>query len=72
MIGRIRDGDVIRVDGEAGRLEVLVDATELAARPAPQPDLTSNTHGMGRELFAGFRALAARADLGAGAFGTAA
>ena len=72
MIGRIRDGDVIRVDGETGRLEVLVDAAELAARPAPNPDLASNAHGMGRELFAGFRALAARADMGAGAFGTAA
>ena len=69
MIGRVRDGDVIRVDGETGRLEVLVDAAELAARPAPTPDLSRNGHGMGRELFAGFRALAGRADLGAAAFG---
>ncbi|MFN3549806.1 MAG: phosphogluconate dehydratase [Mesorhizobium sp.] len=72
MIGRIMDGDVIRVDGETGRLDVLVDTAELAARPAPQPDLTANGFGMGRELFAGFRALAARADMGAGAFGSAA
>jgi phosphogluconate dehydratase len=68
-IGRIRDGDVIRVDSETGRLEVLVDAEELAARPAPQPDLSHNGYGMGRELFAGFRAMAGRADLGAAAFG---
>jgi phosphogluconate dehydratase len=69
MIGRIRDGDMIRVDGEAGRLEVLVDAAALAARPAPQPDLSRNGYGMGRELFAGFRALAGGADTGAAAFG---
>jgi phosphogluconate dehydratase len=68
-IGRIRDGDMVRVDGEAGRLEVLVDAAELAARPAPRPDLSRNGYGMGRELFAGFRAMAGRADLGAAAFG---
>ena len=71
MIGRIRDGDIVRVDGETGRLEVLVDQSELAARPVPSPDLSHNGYGMGRELFAGFRALAVRADQGAGAFGYA-
>ncbi len=71
-IGRIRDGDLIRVDGERGTLQVLVDDAELASRTAPQPDLASNGHGFGRELFAGFRAIASRADQGAGAFGQAA
>jgi phosphogluconate dehydratase len=69
MIGRIRNGDLVRVDGETGRLDVLVDANEMAARPAPIPDLSHNGYGMGRELFAGFRAMAGRADLGAAAFG---
>ena len=68
-IGRIRDGDVVRVDGEAGILEVLLDPDELAARPAPSPDLSENTHGFGRELFEGFRRLATRAEHGASAFG---
>ncbi len=72
VIGRIRDGDVVRVDGESRTLHVLVDDAEMAARPAPQPDLTANGYGLGRELFAGFRALASRADQGAGAFGQAA
>ena len=68
-IARIEDGDVIRLDAEAGTLEVLVDAATLAARPAAAPDLAANGFGMGRELFAGFRALASRADMGASAFG---
>jgi len=68
-IGRIRDGDMIRVDGEAGVLEALVTADELAGRPAPLPDLSDNAHGFGRELFEGFRRLATRAEHGASAFG---
>ncbi len=67
-IGLIRDGDVIRVDSDAGVLEVHVDPAELAARPAPSADLSENTHGYGRELFEGFRRLATRADYGASAF----
>jgi len=31
-LGRIREGDIIRLDGEAGTLDVLVDAHEWAAR----------------------------------------
>ena len=68
MIGKIETGDMIRLDAEAGTLEVLVDATTLQMRPAPQPDLSENNFGMGRELFAGFRALASRADMGAAVF----
>ena len=68
-IARVRDGDIIRVDGATGRLEVLVDEMVLAARPLPSPDLSANGYGFGRELFAGFRQLASRADAGASAFG---
>jgi phosphogluconate dehydratase len=71
-IGRIRDGDILRLDGEAGTLEVLLTAEELAARPLEVPDLSGNSFGMGRELFAGFRQLALRADEGASSFGVAA
>ena len=69
MIARIADGDMVRLDAEAGALEVLVDAAILAARPVVRPDLSANEFGMGRELFAGFRRLAAAADQGAMAFG---
>ena len=67
-IGRIRDGDLIRLDAEEGTLDVLLPAGELEARPGHVPDLAANAHGMGRELFSGFRQLAGRADHGASAF----
>ncbi len=67
-IGRIRDGDVIRLDAEAGALEVLVPAGELTLRPPAEADLSANGFGMGRELFAGLRHMAGRADAGASVF----
>ena len=65
-LARIRDGDVIRVDAPAGRLEVHMPAADLAARAPMAPDLGANQHGMGRELFRMFRANAMPAELGAG------
>jgi phosphogluconate dehydratase len=70
-IGKVQDGDIVRLDAEAGTLEVLVPAGDLALRPNATADLSANEFGFGRELFTGFRAMAARADLGASAFGTA-
>jgi phosphogluconate dehydratase len=67
-IGRIRDGDIIRIDADAGTLEVLVDAVEFAARPLATADLSKNNWGTGRELFAAFRKLAGPADQGASIF----
>ena len=69
VIGKVRSGDMVRLDAEAGTLEVLVDAAELKLRMVPRIDLSENSHGCGRELFAGFRELALRADHGATAFG---
>lgn len=66
-IARVRDGDRIRVDGVTGRLEVLVDAAELAAR-APAVHDGQDGLGVGRELFAPFRAGVSRADAGATLF----
>jgi phosphogluconate dehydratase len=64
-IGLIRDGDLIRVDAEAGTLDALVDAAEWAARePAIAPPPAT---GMGRELFGIFRGLADEAEKGASA-----
>ncbi|WP_288456107.1 phosphogluconate dehydratase [uncultured Sphingomonas sp.] len=64
-IALIRDGDLIRVDAEAGTLEALVPADEWAARtPAAAPPAAT---GMGRELFGMFRGLADEAEKGASA-----
>ncbi|HTP39156.1 MAG TPA: phosphogluconate dehydratase [Steroidobacteraceae bacterium] len=64
-LGRVRDGDVIRLDSEAGTLQALVNEAEWKRREIPRPDLSANEWGMGRELFAGFRARAADAEAGA-------
>jgi phosphogluconate dehydratase len=65
-LARIRDGDVIRIDAPAGKLEVHMPAADLAARAPTAPDLAANQFGMGRELFRMFRANAMPAELGAG------
>ena len=52
-IAKLRDGDIVEVDAEAGTLTALVD--DLDARPAETPDLSANEVGIGRELFAMFR-----------------
>jgi len=70
-IARLQDGDLVRLDAETGLLEALLPQEELAGRPLPTPDLAANEHGMGRELFAGFRELAGRADQGGSVFGYA-
>ncbi|ARC88590.1 phosphogluconate dehydratase [Rhodovulum sp. MB263] len=63
-LARLRDGDVIRLDAPSGRLDVL---TEGALDRAPvTPDLSANETGLGRELFAAFRANAKSAAEGAG------
>ncbi len=64
-IAKIRDGDIIRVDAAAGRLEVRVDAEEWNARTPAEPDLSDHAEGFGRELFAGFRQLVGGAETGA-------
>ena len=68
VIGLIRDGDIVRLDAEAGLLQVLVTDEELKSRTCIVPDLSGNDHGFGRELFAGFRQMASRADHGATVF----
>ena len=63
-LARLRDGDLVRVDAAAGRLEALVEGFE--AREPAAPSLEANGHGVGRELFAVFRQTVGRADQGAG------
>ncbi len=68
-IGKIKTGDLIRFDSLTGELTALVDEKEWAAREIPQADLSKNHYGVGRELFAGFRAQTSSAETGAMSFG---
>ncbi|KRB88967.1 phosphogluconate dehydratase [Noviherbaspirillum sp. Root189] len=68
-LGRVRNGDMIRVDAEAGILQALVAETEWNVRGTPSVDLTSSHVGMGRELFAMFRNSVSTAEEGAATFG---
>jgi phosphogluconate dehydratase len=59
----VRTGDVIRLDAEAGTLEIQVETRELMRRAAarcPPPE-----RGFGRELFGWMRQAAGPADAGA-------
>ncbi|MEC5381955.1 phosphogluconate dehydratase [Aurantimonas sp. C2-6-R+9] len=67
-IARVQEGDMIRLDGENGTLEILVDAAEFDAREPAKPDLSGNEYGLGRELFGAFRAAVGTADNGASIF----
>jgi phosphogluconate dehydratase len=64
-IAKIRDGDIIRLDCAAGTLTFVGDEREFFARTPAVEDLRNEHFGMGRELFAGFRALVGAADRGA-------
>jgi len=67
-LARLRDGDVVRVDGVAGTLQALVPDADWAAREPATLDPTqaeNNAHGLGRELFAGMRRNVLSAEEGA-------
>ncbi len=70
LLAKVRDGDPMVVDAEAGVLEVEVDEAELARREAPPcPD---SSWGVGRDLFGGFRERVTSAEEGASALESAA
>jgi phosphogluconate dehydratase len=66
-LAKVRDGDVIRVDGAEGVLDVVSPADWRERAPA-QLDLAANARGLGRELFSLFRAQAGSAEHGGSAF----
>jgi phosphogluconate dehydratase len=68
-ISKLRDGDIIRLDADAGTLTFLGDDREFLSRTPATEDLRKEHFGMGRELFAGFRSLVGAADRGASVFG---
>jgi phosphogluconate dehydratase len=68
-LGKLRDGDIVRLDGETGVLEAQVDAAEWARREQQVPAAGVGEHGYGRELFASHRAVCATAEEGAVSWG---
>jgi phosphogluconate dehydratase len=69
-LGKVRTGDTIVIDAEAGVLDVEIDAAQWAARPVEAPKhQAENEVGFGRELFGVFRSAAAPAEMGASVFG---
>ncbi|EKT4467475.1 phosphogluconate dehydratase [Pseudomonas putida] len=69
-LARVRDGDIVRVDGVEGTLQVMVSAEELATRDLPTAP-QGNDLGMGRELFGFMRVAFSSAEQGASAFTSA-
>jgi phosphogluconate dehydratase len=67
-LARLRDGDVIRVDAEAGMLEVKIPPTEFAQRTPVAFEAGDAAWGLGRDLFGGFRAAVSGAEEGAMSF----
>ncbi|WP_338463658.1 phosphogluconate dehydratase [Franconibacter daqui] len=65
LLAKVRDGDLIRVNGQTGELQLLVDDEELARREAYHPDLSAQRVGTGRELFGALREKLSGAEQGA-------
>ncbi|MEN8660414.1 phosphogluconate dehydratase [Marivita sp.] len=63
-LARVRDGDLVRVDAVSGQIDCL--AEDFDKREPVTADLSGNGHGVGRELFAAFRANVGLAEHGAG------
>ncbi|WP_299722761.1 phosphogluconate dehydratase [uncultured Tateyamaria sp.] len=66
-IGQLQDGDILRVDAEAGVLEVLTEG--VLERPHATADLSDNHWGAGRDMFTAFRSNVGSANTGATVFG---
>jgi phosphogluconate dehydratase len=64
---RVRDGDLITLDADAGVLDLHVADYDLEAREAVTAD-DSRVFGTGRELFHAFRSTVGPADQGASVF----
>ena len=65
LLAKVRDGDIIRVNGQTGELTLLVDEAELAARQPHIPDLSASRIGTGREMFGALREQLSGAEQGA-------
>jgi phosphogluconate dehydratase len=64
-IARLQPGDVVRIDADAGTIDVRVDAADFGARTPHVTALCGNRTGIGRELFALMRREVGSAEQGA-------
>ena len=67
-VARICDGDVMRLDAEAGTLEIQMDTTELLARDPALCHPNTEQAGLGREMFSVFRRSVSDAESGGSLF----
>jgi len=67
-IAKLRDGDIVRLDVNAGELNVLIPDDEWNSRKILVEDLRENEFGVGRELFTMMRANVSDAQTGATIF----
>jgi len=65
LIAKIKNGDMINLDGETGELNLLVDSQELAKREISQFKVNGHHQGMGREIFGFMRRNLSSAETGA-------
>jgi phosphogluconate dehydratase len=65
LLAKVRDGDLIRVDVAAGRLDLIVDDETIAAREHADPGVKDVRYGFGRQIFAPLRGNLQSAEEGA-------
>jgi phosphogluconate dehydratase len=68
LLSKIQDGDKIRFDVISGTVELLEDIHLVKQREFSHPDLSSNRHGFGRELFSTVRGAVSSAEEGGSIF----
>jgi len=68
MIAKIQSGDLMRLDVDNLKVELLIDEDELQKREIAIPELGGNRFAMGRELFASLRQNISGAEEGASIF----
>jgi len=64
LIGKVRDGDMILIDAQAGIMNMNISDATLSERPDPGPGSEDSADGMGRELFEMFRRNASDTEAG--------
>jgi phosphogluconate dehydratase len=64
-IARLRDGDMVQIDADAGLIEVQIDPAQWQLRTPCLPPQQGNRSGSGRELFGLMRAACGTAEEGA-------
>jgi phosphogluconate dehydratase len=65
LLAKVRDGDLVRIDVGAGRLDLLLDDEAITAREYADPGVREVRYGTGRQIFAPLRGNLQSAEEGA-------